>query len=488
MKKVNGQFFKRLFAPQSLRYQLLIRMLFILSFILMVIGLLQFIIMKDFLYENEAASLRSKLMTIPIEALLTEDILTKPPNAGDPGFLSREEFSLAILDEEYTDLLSEEGLAVPEISESERMKLRNDFDSHLPSDPLLVEDSNGTEQIVVFRPIPPDFPTNKDGFLQMGISTASLQLILWRQLLTFMVLSLVALLAGLGIYLSVIRKTLNPLSTIVDQVKSISASNLTNRVPDYQGQEEIDRLSRSFNEMLERLDISFEHEKELKDQMRQFIADASHELRTPLTSIYGYIEVLLRGASEKPEQLAIILNSMHGETKRVITLVEELLLLAKLDRAPELHLKETNLTKLVRNMIPNLTLLADKRTVHFDLTEGLKVMADPDKIKQVILNIFHNAVHHTDHSDGSIQLSLIVEKDKALISIKDNGPGINKDNLAHVFDRFYRVDDSRTRKYGGAGLGLSITKSIVESHKGSVEVESSVGEGATFKVYLNIKK
>lgn len=477
---------KRIIAPQSLRYQLLTRMLFILSFILLVIGIFQYVIMKDFLYENEAESLRSKLMSIPIESVLTEERLLKPPNASNPGFLSREEFSLAFIDGDYTNLLGEEGLSVPELSESAWEELRDDVSERLPSKHLIVEDQDGVEQLLVFRPTPPT--DGERGMLQMGVSTVKLQQILWRQLLTFVVLSLVALLGGLVIYLSVIRKTLNPLSTIVDQVKTIGASNLTERVPAQHGQEEIDRLSESFNDMLERLDISFEQEKELKNQMRRFIADASHELRTPLTSIYGYIEVLLRGASQKPEQLAIILSSMHGETKRVIVLVEELLLLAKLDRAPELQVEETDLTALVRDMIPNLNLLVDERTVHYDLTEGLIARVDSDKMKQVILNVFHNAVQHTDPVAGTINVSLIAENEKAVLSVRDNGFGITKEKVAHVFDRFYRADDSRTRQQGGTGLGLAITKSIVDSHGGTIEVESEVGVGSTFRIYLRLDR
>ena len=184
----------------------------------------------------------------------------------------------------------------------------------------------------------------------------------------------------------------------------------------------------------------------------------------------------------------MLFRSMHGETKRVIALVEELLLLAKLDRAPEIKVEETDLSTLVRNMIPNLNLLVDERTVHYDLTEGLIARVDADKMKQVILNVFHNAVQHTDPVAGTINVSLVVENERALLSVRDNGSGISKEKVAHVFERFYRADDSRTRQQGGAGLGLAITKSIVDSHGGTIEVESEVGVGSTFRVYLKLDR
>ena len=234
----------------------------------------------------------------------------------------------------------------------------------------------------------------------MGSDTAHLRDVLLQQLLTFIVLSGLALIAGLALYLLILRKTLVPLSNIVNVVKHTNVDNLTERLPTDQGQEEMDRLSETYNEMLERLEASFEYERETKEQMRRFIADASHELRTPLTSIHGFLEVLLRGAADRPEQLYKALNSMHGESKRIIKLVENLLFLAKMDRESALQLSETNLTELIREMKLQLNVLAGERNVVFDLTEGIKGNYDTDKIKQVILNLFQNAVQHTDPITG----------------------------------------------------------------------------------------
>ncbi len=271
---------------------------------------------------------------------------------------------------------------------------------------------------------------------------------------------------------------------MVNTAEQIDAGNLARRFPVRQGQLEIDSLAESFNGMLERLEASFAVERETKEQMRRFIADASHELRTPLTSIHGFLEVLLRGAANQPEQLHKALKSMHGESERLNKLVHDLLLLAKLDRRPHIDLAEGLLDALIRDMEPQLRILAGKRKLVLRLEQDMKCRYNADKMKQVVLNLFHNAVQQTDPERGSIEISLLKKENGVQLSIRDNGPGISQSHLPHVFDRFYRSDSSRTRKYGGSGLGLAITKSIVDAHGGAIQVESREGEGCAFHIWL----
>jgi two-component system OmpR family sensor kinase len=348
----------------------------------------------------------------------------------------------------------------------------------------VLRNNEGIEQIVVFRPS--EGPGGVDGLFQMGTSTARLQAVLLRQSVIFAVLIVLALAGGLALYIPVLRRTLSPLNKMVRTVEKTDAGNLDERFPVSQGQLEIDRLANSFNGMLERLGSSFEAEREAKEQMRRFIADASHELRTPLTSIHGFLEVLLRGAADKREQLYTALNSMLGESTRIKKLVEDLLTLAKLDRAPELQMTNTLLDQLIVEMQPHLRMLADTRTVHFELTPGVQGIYDSDKIKQVVLNLFQNAVQHTDPQTGQISLSLTADRKWAIIKVRDNGTGIAEEHLPHLFERFYRSDSSRTRKHGGAGLGLSITQSIVQAHGGRIDISSRPGEGSTFTVFLPV--
>jgi len=251
-----------------------------------------------------------------------------------------------------------------------------------------------------------------------------------------------------------------------------------------QGQAEIDRLAHSFNRMLGRLEQSFLAEQEAKEQMRRFVADASHELRTPLTSIHGFLEVLLRGAAKQPEQLEQSLQSMFGESRRLGKLVQDLLLLANLDRTPELSKTPTDLNQVLAEMEPQLRVLSHNRSVRLDLHPIPTLALDADKMKQVVLNLVHNAVQHTDPEEGRIVIATKSGLDGVTLSVADNGAGIAPEHLAHLFDRFYRIDESRSRIHGGTGLGLAITKSIVEHHGGTIQARSAAGEGSTFLVLL----
>lgn len=509
MIRAMRQWAKNKLIPGSLRSQLLVRSLFILAALLLLIGLLQYWLMKDFLYQSRADALKAQSMSVPIELLRKQeqatgvdaDVKTGVPayrdsqrstQPGNEPNMNREgkpfvfrDLSLAFIDDEgnYTDISGEFGMKSPQLSKSDYTQLLTmRQERHARQDYRIVQDSSGTEQLVVFSPS--RLPNLSAGWIQMGTSIRPLQEQLLQQLLIFVVLSCLALAGGVLLYIPVLRRTLVPLSRMVEVVQQTDAGNLAERLPTSQGQIEIDRLSASFNGMLGRLEHSFEAERESKELMRQFIADASHELRTPLTSIHGFLEVLLRGAADNPEKLHAALSSMHGESRRINKLVEDLLLLTKLDQAPQLQLTELRLDALLREMEPQLLMLAGNRKIHLDITAHVKTWADPDKMKQVVLNLFHNAVQHTPDDRGVISVSLHATKDHVEMSVQDNGSGIDPQHLPHIFDRFYRSESSRTRKSGGAGLGLSITKSIIDAHKGSIHAESTPGHGTTFHITL----
>ncbi|RCX16502.1 two-component system OmpR family sensor kinase [Fontibacillus phaseoli] len=494
---------RSLISPRSLRSQLLSRSLFILALLLLLIGTVQFVVMKNFLYSNQAETLLSQIRSLPKELLMNDSAFpnrrerdenitpgtsnpNETPDNGERGpFLFLPDTSLALISQEegFKNRSNESGLPAPQLTDEEYEAIREQWEGKRTGGYKIAHDENGNEQLLVFHPA--EGPWGWNSLIQMGIATAPLKAIALRQLSIFIILSLLALAGGLMLYLPALRKTLNPLNQMVSTVKELDAGKLDQRFPAALGQSEIDRLAESFNGMLERLQTSFETEREAKEQMRRFIADASHELRTPLTSIHGFLEVLLRGAADKPEQLNAALNSMLGEAKRMKKLVEDLLILAKLDRTPVVSRSEARLDTLVEEMEPHLRMLAGDRNLMFNLTPEIKSMVDCDKFKQVILNLFHNAVQHTDPVKGNITVSLSSpSQNLALLSVQDNGPGISAEHLPHVFERFYRSDASRTRKQGGAGLGLAISQSIIEAHRGRIDVLSNPGEGATFEVRL----
>lgn len=506
------RYFNRITSSRSLRSQLLTRTLFILAALLMLIGFLQFLLTKNLLYRSKSESMNAQIMTLPKDLFGNFDDrhkdqhgpedndqipdTNKEADRDDDHLNNRPLFlmpgtSIAIIDKDgtVTDAGADNGIPAPQLSLEELQSLIHDNydrDKGSRTDYILVRDSNGTEQLVIVCPLGSPNSPNSEGFIQMGSDTAPITKTLMQQLLTFIFLSLLALAGGLALYVPVLRRTLVPLSRVISTVEQIDSGKLDERLPQNQGQQEIDRLSRSFNGMLGRLETSFEAEKQAKERMRQFIADASHELRTPLTSIHGFLEVLLRGAASKPEQLNSALTSMHGESKRINKLVEDLLVLAKFDQDPQLHTADISLTALIREMQPQLRMLAGDREVRYVLTEEIRGTYDSDKIKQVILNLFQNAVQHTDPLKGSIIIRLIHEGERIKLSIRDNGVGINEEHLSRLFERFYRSDYSRGRKYGGAGLGLSISQSIVEAHGGEITVRSRTGQGSEFDVIFPV--
>lgn len=494
---------RRILLPSSLRFQLLSRSLFVLAALLILIGGFQYVIMKDFLVKNQAETMAAQ-MRGPLREMLNRTgqwperwgtegggpgSSTAENNTGRrPPVLFLPDSSLAIIssDNGFIDLNTPSGLAAPRLTDEEYAALLTDSAGHIkPNQYRLLEDKNGNEQLVVFRPV--FLPTEtgvRAGLVQMGSSTAPLREVVVRQLLTFTGLSLLALSGGLALYLPLLRRSLNPLNRMVKTVEDTNVGSLGNRFPANTGQSEIDRLGIAFNGMMQRLEGSFQAEREAKEQMRRFVADASHELRTPLTAIHGFLEVLLRGAADRPEQLHTALHSMLGESQRMKKLVEDLLTLAKLDRTPVVQRTLVSLDETIAEMQPHLCMLAGDRAVHFMLQPDIQVMCDGDKIKQVILNIFHNAVQHTDPLQGQITVRLARTTGLVEFEIMDNGPGIAPEHVSHVFERFYRSDASRTRKQGGAGLGLAISKSIVEAHGGTISVRSESGQGSAFKVIL----
>ncbi|MBD3922513.1 HAMP domain-containing protein [Paenibacillus sp. PR3] len=512
---------KQRLTTKSLRSQLLARSLFIIAALLILIGGLQYTFMRDFLYRNQAEAMMSELRNMPRDLFgggwsmgdlpgkthkesdwNHEDNTTHGNTSGDgtqmPGtvpsydgnngsrpdnpvfFMLDKSMAIIDIDGAYTDVTASRGIASPRLTDAQYDEVREQMGHQREVQYRVATSADGTEQLLVFTNTSP----GSNAILQLGQKTAPLKDVLIRQVSIFAGLSLLALIGGILLFLPILRRTLRPLNRMVETVARIDAGSLNERFPAVQGQLEIDRLAESFNGMLERLALSFEAEREAKEQMRRFIADASHELRTPLTSIHGFIEVLLRGAADRREQLYPALNSMHGESTRIKKLVEDLLTLAKLDRAPQLHLSEVRFDRLMEEMEPHLHMLAGDREVRFHLDKNILVKCDADKIKQVVLNLFHNAVQHTDASNGVIEVSVHTKNGQVACSIRDNGVGIAEEHVAHVFDRFYRSDTSRTRKQGGAGLGLAISQSLVEAHEGTISVESELGVGSTFTFTL----
>lgn len=229
--------------------------------------------------------------------------------------------------------------------------------------------------------------------------------------------------------------------------------------------------------------------KQVEAMRKDFVANVSHELKTPVTSIRGFAETLLDGAHEDPETRKNFLEIIFKESKRIQLLVDDLLVLSKIEKdEPQLLITKINLATLLQEILPIFEQRAAQKNLklEIELNEDLFFEADEDKVKQILINLFMNAINYTPEN-GTVSLCLKEVDDYVLLKVSDTGVGIEKELLPRIFERFYRVDKDRSRTTGGTGLGLAIVKHIVEAHNGKIEVSSEVNKGSTFSVYLPIK-
>ena len=283
----------------------------------------------------------------------------------------------------------------------------------------------------------------------------------------------------------VIKVGLRPLVTVEATAERIAAGDLTARLPDVKPNTEVGRLVDTLNTMLGRIEESFAARVESESKLRRFVADASHELRTPITAIRGFAELHRQGAVTGVENTKELIGRIEGESKRMGSLVEDLLLLARLDQSREMKAEPVNLSKLIADAVASARAAGPNHKVNFDKpTEEIYALGDNDRIHQVVANLLANARTHTP-AGTTIDVSIAQSEDGVRIRIADNGPGLSKEDQERIFERFYRADSSRVRQDGeGTGLGLSIVDAVMRAHAGQVSVESEIGKGAAFTLFF----
>ena len=300
----------------------------------------------------------------------------------------------------------------------------------------------------------------------------NLAIILWTA-----VPSVLLLTALIGRFIA--RRALKPVAKITQTAKDIgSGANLSQRIPVPEVKDEIGELALTFNSMMDRLESSF-------SQMRQFSSDASHELRTPLTVLKGQSELTL-GKERKPKEYQEVISSNLEEIQYMSKVLEDLFMLSKSDENQiALDYESVDLKLLIEEICRHAQIIASEKNIKIITAyiEKVQVYGDPVRLRQMIWNVIVNGIKYTQ-PDGEVTISLQEKKDIALITIQDNGIGISNSDLPLIFNRFYRVDKARSREEGGTGLGLSICKFIVDAHKGSIDIESTLGEGTKFKIKL----
>jgi two-component system, OmpR family, sensor kinase len=339
-----------------------------------------------------------------------------------------------------------------------------------------------------YRVLAVGLPTTSDGLtgtLVIAFPLTDVDQTLHHLLLVEILVAAAVLLAIALMAWWVVRLELRPLQEMGATAGAIAAGDLTRRVEPADDRSEVGRLGLALNSMLGQIEVAFEERTTSEARLRRFVADAAHELRTPLTSIRGYAELFRRGASTRPDDLAKTMLRIEEGAARMGVLVEDLLLLARLDQGRPLERESVDLTKLTAAAVDDLRVIAPERPVEYESNGAVVVHGDEHRLRQVVANLLENARTHTP-ANSPVEVHVGVVGDEAVIEVRDHGPGMAPEDAARVFERFWRADPSRARTSGGAGLGLAIVAAITQAHGGRAEVETAPGAGAAFRVWIPV--
>src|SRR6266536_2141590 len=305
-----------------------------------------------------------------------------------------------------------------------------------------------------------------------------------------------------------VRASLRPLVEIERTAGAIARGELSRRVPDLDPRTEVGRLARAVNSMLAQIEAAFRaragseaaarrsEEVALRSEarMRRFVTDASHELRTPLTTIRGFAELYRQGASREPAELDRLMRRIEDQAARMGLLVEDLLLLARLDQQRPLDRRPVDLLALAADAVHDARAIAPERSIELLVGGGDDALPDPPvvlgdeaRLRQVLADLVGNTLAHTPAGspvEVRARTQQVLGAPRAVLEVVDHGPGLTPEQAEHVFERFYRADPARSHTDGGTGLGLAIVAALVAAHEGAVEVDSAPGRGATFRVLL----
>ena len=365
--------------------------------------------------------------------------------------------------------------------------------SGLPSGADLYFTASGTGPgAVTYRALAKPL-ADRSGVIVVAVPLSDLDSTLRRLLWIELIVSALVL-VGLGVLSWVmVRRDLRPLEAMTKTAGAIAHGDLSRRVSPAAGGTEVGQLGKAFNAMINEIEVAFAERAASEERLRRFLADASHELRTPLTSILGYSELFGLGVRDRPADLSLSLRHIRDEATRMARLVDDLFLLAQLDHERPLRFEPVDLVDLARRAADALSVSAPDRPVNVVGERAVVVEGDPDRLRQVIDNLAGNAVSHTP-AGTAIEIRIAESQserpskggDWAVVTVHDDGPGIDRLDAPRIFEAFYRSDPSRSRSSGGAGLGLAIVAAIVQAHGGMVDLVP--GPGATFEVRLPTRR
>ncbi|GGG42031.1 two-component sensor histidine kinase [Kocuria dechangensis] len=301
------------------------------------------------------------------------------------------------------------------------------------------------------------------------------------------------LFAALAVGWVLVTRAFAPLHQVEQTAARIAEGDLSQRMEGYNPQTEIGQLSASLNAMLGHIEDAFDARTRSEGKLRRFVADASHELRTPLVTIRGYSELYRHGALQDPEAVGNAMHRIESEAKRMTQLVEDLLMLARIDERRPTETVDVDLLHLAYDAAGDARASSPDRPVevvglHGAAPASAWVHGDESRLRQVVANLVTNSLRYTPETTP-VEIAVGVERSvdetfNAVLQVRDHGPGIHGEDAERVFERFYRADSSRTRETGGTGLGLSIVAAIVQQHDGTVRLTETEGGGATMTVRI----
>ena len=365
------------------------------------------------------------------------------------------------------------------VDQNEFRKLTPEKVESLAGLPFTIPGDTGEPDIrAIARPLP-----SGEGTVVISVALDSVDRTVAGLSGIFLLISSIVLFSIAIVARSLIKLTLKPLNKIEETAAAIAEGDLSARLPQVNSRTEVGRLTGSLNTMLSRIEESFAVRTESESKLRRFVADASHELRTPLTAIRGFAELHRQGAVVGEEKTKELISRIEKESIRMSSLVEDLLLLARLDQSRELTFDPVDINHLVKEAVAS----AQAAGPGYEITvlsqnDEVFVLGDSMRIHQAIANLLANARTHTPVGT-KIVVTINQDELETRISVSDNGPGLSEADQQRVFERFFRADPSRVRVGGeGSGLGLAIVDAVMKAHGGSVEVQSKLNEGATFTI------
>ncbi|MCW3045066.1 MAG: two-component sensor histidine kinase [Actinobacteria bacterium] len=312
--------------------------------------------------------------------------------------------------------------------------------------------------------------------------------LVWVELLVG--LGVLAATAALGSWL--VRLGLRPLVEIEGTAGKIAAGDLTERVARADDRTEVGRLGQALNAMMSRIEAAFEERRASEaalraseERLRRFVSDASHELRTPVASVRAYSELFRRGAARHPEDLPRLMARIESEAARMGLLVEDLLLLTRLDQGRPLEMAPVDLGALAADSVEAARIIDPERPITLHVEGSVEVIGDRDRLRQVTDNLLANVRTHTPPA-AAASVTVRLAGDRAIVEVADSGPGIDPEDAEHIFERFFRSDPSRARDRGGSGLGLSIVAAITAAHGGTASATNRPGPGGGAIFTINL--